>query len=97
MSIDLGVYFGGSSMSIAFSKDDKLSIIVNESGDRSTPSIVAIDENEFSVGLPAKQNRIRNSKNTIMYSKHLICKNTDQIEDSIKQKIDPEVPFYKIK
>lgn len=78
-------------MSIAFSKDDKLSIIVNESGDRSTPSILAVEENEFSVGLPAKQNRIRNSKNTILYSKHLIGKNSSQIEDSIKKKIDSEV------
>ncbi|RNA23935.1 heat shock 70 kDa 14 [Brachionus plicatilis] len=90
MSIDLGVYFGGSSMSIAFSKDDKLSIIVNESGDRSTPSILAIEENEFSVGLPAKQNRIRNSKNTILHSKQFICKNSSQIDQSIKQKIDCE-------
>ncbi|CAF0777220.1 unnamed protein product [Brachionus calyciflorus] len=90
MSIDLGVYFGGSSMSIAFAKDDKQAIIVNEHGDRSTPSILGIDDNEFSVGLPAKQNRIRNSKNTILYSKHLICKNTSQIEETLKQKLDCE-------
>lgn len=93
MSTDLGIYFGGSSMSIAFSRDDNLSIIVNESGDRSTPSILAIEEQEFLVGLPAKQNRIRNSKNTILYSKHFIGKNSSQIDELIKQKIDCEVSF----
>ena len=91
MSVDIGVYFGGSSMSIAFYRDDNSSIIVNEAGDRSTPSVVATNENEFSVGLPAKQNMIRNSKNTILYTKHFICKNLQQIDSDLIQKLDCEV------
>ena len=69
MRLDLGVYYGGSSMKIAylrvspafsksffkqtffkqsrFWKDEKVSVIVNETGDRWTPSIVAINEAEF--------------------------------------------------
>lgn len=93
MSIDIGLYFGGSSMSIAYFRDDKVSIIVNESGDRSTPSVLAVNEKEYSVGLPAKQNLIRNSKNTILYAKHFICKNTSQIDSNISQKNDCEVCF----
>ncbi len=89
--IDLGIYFGGSSMSLAYYRDDKGCITVNEAGDRSTPSVLAINENEFSTGLPAKQNVIRNSKNTIGYAKHFICKNTSNVEKDILQKLDCQV------
>ena len=62
MSVDLGLYFGGSSMTIAYWRDNNVSVIVNESGDRSTPAVVAINGSEYTVGLAAKQNMIRNSK-----------------------------------
>ena len=91
MSVDLGVYFGGSSMTIGYCRDDNVSIIVNEAGDRSTPSVVAMNENEFSVGLPAKQNMIRNSKNTIMYTKHFICKSAEQMDADLVKKLECEV------
>lgn len=97
MSLDIGLHFGGSSMTIAYSKDDKLSIIVNEAGDRYTPSVLAINENEYSVGLPAKQNLIRNSKNTILHSKHFIGKNTSKLDQSLTQKLDCEVKKNLIK
>ena len=89
--IDLGVYFGGSSMVIAYGKPgesaDKVTVIVNESGDRSTPAVVAINSNEYSVGLPAKQNLIRNSMNTIQYVKHMINKTHDQIDKHFIEKL----------
>ena len=91
--IDLGVYFGGSSMTVAYYRDDNGSIIVNEAGDRSTPSVLALNENEFSTGLPAKQNIIRNAKNTICYAKHFICKNTSNVEKDVLQKLDCQVNF----
>jgi molecular chaperone DnaK (HSP70) len=93
MSIDLGVYFGGSSMVIAYSREDKLSVIVNEAGDRSTPSVLAINSNEYSVGLPAKHNLIRNSKNTIQHSKHFIGKRLDQIDNHLAQKLECQVVY----
>lgn len=96
MSIDLGVYFGGSSMTIAYFRDDNGSIIVNEAGDRSTPSAIAINDNEFSVGLPAKQNMIRNSKNTILQAKHFICISLGQINQDLVQKVECEVKQFLI-
>ena len=96
MSIDLGVYFGGSSMTIAYFRDENSSIIVNEAGDRSTPSAIAINDNEFSVGLPAKQNMIRNSKNTIIQAKHFICKNLEQIDQDLIKKVECEVKYDEV-
>lgn len=90
-SIDLGIYFGGSSMVIAYSRDDKVSVIVNESGDRSTPTALAITGAEYSVGLPAKQNLIRNAHNTILYSKHFIEQNLQRIDKYFIDKLQVEV------
>lgn len=90
--IDVGVYFGGSSMVVAYGKPgdsaDKVSVIVNEAGDRSTPAVVALNASEFSVGLPAKQNLIRNSANTIQYAKHMIGKTLEQIDAHFVSKLD---------
>ena len=47
MSLDLGVHYGGSSMQIAYVRDENRSIIVNETGDRWTPSIFAVNDAEF--------------------------------------------------
>jgi molecular chaperone DnaK (HSP70) len=84
MAYSFGIYYGGSSMNIAYCKDDQCSIIVNESGYRSTPSMFAINGNEFSVGLPVKQNIIRNSSNTISFAKHFIA---DPVEPSKNQQL----------
>lgn len=86
MSIDLGVHYGGSSMKIAFVRDDTRSIIVNETGDRYTPAITAMNETEFSVGLPAKQNMIRNAANTILLSKHYMSHDLSLVGPSIVKK-----------
>lgn len=91
MRLDLGVQYGGSSMKIAFVRDDNRSIIVNETGDRYTPSILAINDTEFSIGLPAKQNMIRNAANTILYSKHYMSHDLQKVNESILKKNACEV------
>lgn len=73
-------------MKIAFLRDDNRSIIVNETGDRFTPSIMAINDTEFSIGLPAKQNMIRNARNTITHSKHYFINDLEKIDESIVKK-----------
>lgn len=91
MSLDLGVHYGGSSMKIAFVRDENQSILVNETGDRFTPTIIAVNDTEFSIGLPAKQNMIRNGQNTILYSKHFLCNDLTKVSESIKKKNQCEV------
>jgi len=86
MKLDLGVHYGGSSMKIAVVRDDNRSIIVNEHGDRSTPSIMAMNDTELSIGLPAKQNMIRNAANTIVHSKHLLRNDQTKISPEMLKK-----------
>lgn len=74
-------------MSIAYSRDDKHSIVVNEAGYRSTPSVLALSDQEFLVGVPAKQNLIRNSRNSILFAKHFI----NATSDAIIQRLDCQV------
>jgi molecular chaperone DnaK (HSP70) len=84
---NIGLYFGGSSMTIAYYSDNDSKIVVNEAGDRTTPTVIGMNHGEFSVGLPAKQNLIRNASNTVCYSKHFIGVNKlDQISDDLLKK-----------
>ena len=96
MSIDVGFYFGGSSMSIAYSRDEKLSIIVNEAGYRTTPSVLSLTDNEYLVGVPAKHNIIRNSKNTVLFAKHFIDKSQSTAPKELLQKLDCQVEKLKL-
>ena len=91
MSLDVGVYFGGSSMSVAYSRDDKHSIVVNEAGYRSTPAVLSLSENEYLVGIPAKQNLIRNSHSTVLYAKHFIGKGLPTASKELVQRLGCEV------
>jgi molecular chaperone DnaK len=93
MSLESGIQFGGSNMCIAYSRDEKLSIIVNEAGYRTTPAVVSFTDEECLVGIPAKQNIIRNSKSTILYTKHFIGKSVDTVEKEFVQRLDCEVSF----
>lgn len=91
-SVDLGVFFGGSSMSISYFREDKVTVVVNEAGDRTTPALLAIEESAISVGLPAKQNLIRNSKNTIGFTKNFIgYTDLESINKDLIQKLGCEV------
>jgi molecular chaperone DnaK len=94
MSLETGIQFGGSNMCIAYSRDEKLSIIVNEAGYRTTPSVVSFTDEEFLVGIPAKQNIIRNSKSTILYTKHFIGKSVETAERDLTQRLDCEVIYF---
>lgn len=110
--VDVGVYYGGSSMVIAYvgstgggsagsgggggsgANTDKVSVIVNEAGYRSTPAVLALNENEFSVGLPAKHNLIRNATNTILHAKHLIGKRLEHVDQYFLDRSDCEVVIF---
>lgn len=83
--MDFGIYYGGTSMVIAYFRDGKNDVIVNEAGDRTTPSVLAVNDNEILIGLNPKQNLIRNSENTILYAKHLIGKTSIENDENLDQ------------
>lgn len=73
--VAIGISFGNSYSSIAFTTGEgKAEVIANEEGDRQIPSILSYVEGEEFTGTQAKNQLIRNSKNTIAYFRDFIGK-----------------------
>ena len=73
IGIDLGTTFS----CIGTIENDRVEIIQNDSGNRTTPSWVSFDE-EILVGEAAKTNALLNPKNTIFDIKRLMGMNFDE-------------------
>ena len=67
-----GIHVGNTSCCLAVAKDGKTDVVASPTGDRTTPAVVAFQDNEIVVGLAAKQARIRNMNNTIVNNKNLV-------------------------
>lgn len=63
----IGISFGNSNSSIAYTVDDKAEVIANEDGDRQIPSILSYVDGEEYYGQQAKNFLVRNANNTIAY------------------------------
>ncbi|KAF2773894.1 actin-like ATPase domain-containing protein [Teratosphaeria nubilosa] len=61
----IGLSFGNSYSSIAYTVDDKAEVIANEEGDRQIPSILAYVAGEEFQGTQAKAQIVRNPRNTV--------------------------------
>ena len=90
----VGIYLGPNDSSIAIWRNNKVEIIPNESGERTTPSVVSFTKNERLVGEGAKNNIIKNPKNTIYGIREIIGKKYD---DPDVQKFIKKVPFKIVK
>ncbi|CAF3018586.1 unnamed protein product [Rotaria sp. Silwood2] len=74
----VGIRLGASNIVIAYFKDGRSETIVNELGDRVTPTFITFNEgNDISIGLPSKQSLVRNQHNTIIWSPHFVEKHDD--------------------
>lgn len=100
--ISFGIHIGSSSMCIAAQKDERIDVIANDAGDRVTPAIYGLQDNESLVGLSAKQLSSRkpasvalNTKSRINdsnYEDYLLEDNGNQVKVST-EKIHTK--FYK--
>ncbi|KAH9828221.1 ribosome-associated complex subunit SSZ1-like [Teratosphaeria destructans] len=70
----IGVSFGNSYSSIAYTVDDKAEVIANEEGDRQIPSILSYVAGEEFQGTQAKAQIVRNPRNTIAYFRDYLGK-----------------------
>ncbi len=95
MSKIIGIDLGTTNSCVAVMDGDKIRIIENAEGDRTTPSIIAYTESgEILVGQPAKRQAVTNPKNTLFAIKRLIGRRFDDAE--VKKDIDL-VPYKIIK
>ncbi len=91
----IGIDLGTTNSCVAVLDGDKVRVIENAEGDRTTPSIIAYtEEGETLVGQPAKRQSVTNPKNTLFAIKRLIGR---RFEDKEVQRDISIMPFGIVK
>jgi molecular chaperone DnaK len=89
MAKTIGIDLGTTNSVVAVMEGDKATVIPNEEGGRTTPSVVAFNEKgERMVGQVAKRQRVTNPENTIYSIKRFMGRRYKEVPEEIKQ-----VPF----
>ena len=87
----IGIDLGTTNSCVAVMDGDKVKVIENAEGGRTTPSIVAYtDDNEILVGQSAKRPAVTNPNDTLYAVKRLIGR---RFEDDVVQKDIKMVPY----
>jgi len=87
----VGIDLGTTNSCVAIFEGGEAKVIPNREGTRTTPSVVAFQENgEILVGLPAKRQAIINAENTIFGIKRLMGR---KYNDPVVQKWKEKVPY----
>lgn len=91
----IGIDLGTTNSCVAVMEGDKVKVIDNAEGARTTPSIVAYkDDGEILVGQSAKRQAVTNPNNTLFAIKRLIGR---RFEDKVVQKDIGMVPYKIVK
>ncbi len=96
MSKIIGIDLGTTNSCVAVMENNAPRVVENSEGDRTTPSVVAFDQNsdEVFIGQSAKRQSITNPNNTLYAVKRLIGRRFD--ESAVKKDIDL-VPYSIVK
>ena len=86
----IGIDLGTTNSCVAVLEGDKVKVIENAEGTRTTPSIVAYKNDEILVGQSAKRQAVTNPNNTLFAIKRLIGRRFD---DKVVQKDIGMVPY----
>ena len=86
----IGIDLGTTNSCVAVLEGDKVKVIDNAEGARTTPSIIAYKDGEVLVGQSAKRQAVTNPKNTLFAIKRLIGR---RYKDDVVQKDIAMVPY----
>jgi molecular chaperone DnaK len=82
----IGIDLGTTNSVVAVMEGDKPTVIVNDEGQRTTPSVVAFaKDGERLVGTPARRQAITNPENTVYSVKRLIGRRFNEAEEEVKR------------
>lgn len=84
MSKVIGIDLGSTLSECAVIENGKPTVVVNEDGSYTTPSVVSFIDGERKVGAAAKRQQVVNPKNTVYLIKRFMGLNYDEAEDAIK-------------
>lgn len=85
MSKIIGIDLGSTLSEVAVMEGNQPTIIVNDEGHRTTPSVISFTENgERKVGDAAKRQAVTNPKGTVVLIKRFMGGTYDEIKDNIK-------------
>lgn len=79
----IGIDLGSTLSEVAVMEGGKPTIIVNDEGGRTTPSVVSFKDGERKVGAAAKRQEITNPKETIVLIKRFMGGTYDEVKDNI--------------
>ena len=80
----IGIDLGTTNSCVAVMEGNQPTVIINNEGQRTTPSVVAFtDGGERKVGSPAKRQAITNPKNTVFSIKRFMGETFDQVQKEI--------------
>ena len=89
----IGIDLGTTNSCVSVMEGNQPTVIINDQGERTTPSIVAFtDGGERKVGAPAKRQAITNPQNTIFSIKRFMGETYDQVSKEIAR-----VPYKVVK
>lgn len=83
MSKIIGIDLGSTLSEVAIVEGGQPTIIVNEEGSRTTPSVIAFLDNERKIGSAAKRQAITNPKGTVNLIKRFMGGTYDEIKDNV--------------
>ena len=89
----IGIDLGTTNSCVAVMEGNQPTVIINNEGQRTTPSVVAFtDDGERKVGNPAKRQAITNPKNTVFSIKRFMGETWDQVGTEVAR-----VPYNVVK
>lgn len=80
----IGIDLGSTQSCVAVVENGKPTVIVNEEGGRTTPSVIALKDGDRKVGTAAKRQQVVNPKETVILIKRFMGATYDESSEAIK-------------